>query len=477
MKTRSQGWAVLPYNIKKIRDRYLVATQWGGWSDLDDREFRSLHTLSLDGDKTLLSKLRKNRIVVDEKNLEDFLNESRRLKTSLFYDVGLHIAVVTERCNFACQYCQTKKIAKPRDMDLKTATRVLAFIFACQNRAVRLEFQGGEPLLNWPVVEFLVKHCRRQNKLEKKDLTISLVSNLSLLDDSKLNFLIKNDVEFCTSLDGPARIHDANRMFSKGGGTHEATTRGIEKIKAAYRKQGIKKHVGALPTVTRRVLPFHKELIDEYVRLGLSSIHLRDLNKLGFAEKNWAAIGYTPQEFISFWKASVDYIISLNKTGTFFIEESVLFLLKKILRKEDPLYVDLDSPCGAGRSQLAYAPNGDAYTCDEARMIGDDTFKLGNILRSSFQDVMKHENLFYTSQASLLNLSDYNSPFCAWSGTCPVLNLHSQRNPIVKIRETSKHIITTAKLDYLFEKIMFDKAALEIFHNWLNLKETVHEKK
>jgi uncharacterized protein len=154
-----------------------------------------------------------------------------------------------------------------------------------------------------------------------------------------------------------------------------------------------------------------------------------------------------------------------------------MILLKKILLKKDPAYVDLDSPCGAGRGQLAYAPNGDVYTCDEARMIGNELFKLGNMRNEKYEDLVKHENLFYTSQASLLNLWDYNSPYAAWSGTCPVVNFILQGSPVVKIHETPKQIINNFKFDYLFDKIFFDRTALTIFRSWLKHKEPNHEKK
>lgn len=468
MEKKLKKWALLPYNVSRIREHYLLTTPWGGWTVLDKDDFKRVNRMSFDEDSGLFKTLKKSRFLLEENSLNRIVEDFCQLRAGLFYDTGLHIAVVTDNCNFNCLYCQTKKTDKYTNMDLKVATKVIAYLFSSTNPNARLEFQGGEPLLNWQAVKFLVEYSRKQNKIEKKNLAISLVSNLSLLDKEKLDFLLKHDVEFCTSLDGPQELHDKNRIFKNGSGTYAVVVQQIKILQEEYKKRGINKKIGALPTITRQSLGYAKEIIDEYVKLGLDTIHLRPTNKLGQAEKNWDRIGYSAEEFNNFWRESLDYILELNRKGIDIKEMMVVSMLKKILKKEDPLYVDLDSPCGAARSQLAYAPNGDVYTCDEARMIGSDTFKLGNMLRDKYQDAMKNQNLFYTSEASLLNLWDYNSAFCIWSGTCPVMNFYQQNNPVVKITQTPKHKIHNFQFNYIFEKIIYDKEAYKIFKNWVN---------
>ena len=58
----------------------------------------------------------------------------------------------------------------------------------CATDSVTLEFQGGEPLLNWPVVKFLTEHARKFNTLGK-NLNIVLVTNMLLMDEEKMRFL------------------------------------------------------------------------------------------------------------------------------------------------------------------------------------------------------------------------------------------------------------------------------------------------
>ena len=49
-------------------------------------------------------------------------------------------------------------------------------------------------------------------------------------------------------------------------------------------------------------MPVPKEIVDEYLKLGFSSISLRSLTPLGCALKRWKEIGYTPMEFLTFYR-------------------------------------------------------------------------------------------------------------------------------------------------------------------------------
>ena len=148
---KQRKWAILPFNVKQIRDRFLISSPWGGWLALDAGDFRKLNSLNLDRQTSLFKRLRNNRIILDENNIQKLTDEYRQLHANLFYDTGLHIAVVTDNCNFACSYCQSKKTKSRLNMDLEVATKLLGCLFAVNNPSVRLEFQGGEPLLNWRI--------------------------------------------------------------------------------------------------------------------------------------------------------------------------------------------------------------------------------------------------------------------------------------------------------------------------------------
>jgi sulfatase maturation enzyme AslB (radical SAM superfamily) len=56
-------------------------------------------------------------------------------------------------------------------------------------------------LVNWPIVKYIIEYAEVKAFHLKKNLTFALVSNLSLMDEDKLDYLIKHNVHISTSLD------------------------------------------------------------------------------------------------------------------------------------------------------------------------------------------------------------------------------------------------------------------------------------
>jgi His-Xaa-Ser system radical SAM maturase HxsB len=467
LQDSKKDWALLPYNLGKVGDKYLMVSILGGWDLISQDEYKKVSSLNLKKGTNVFKRLKDKGLIIESNvDLDCCIDDYRCSNLNLFVDIGLHIVVLTNRCNLRCDYCQTNN-KRQNDMSKEVASKVLEIVHSQKTPNLTIEFQGGEPLLNWDTLRFIVDHTQKYNMTDRK-IRIALVSNFTLMDEEKFKFLIDNGVNLCTSLDGPKRVHDKNRKTLDGSSSYDKVIYWIDRIKKEYRKRNIKnKSIGLLPTITKHSLPFYKDVIDEYVKLGQASIALRSTNRLGLAKKKWAKIGYSTDEFINFWEKSMDYILELNKKGVFLYERIAYILLRKILKKEDPGYVDLCSPCGAGRSVLSYSPEGGVYTCDEARMIEEDLFKLGNVLKNSRDEIFESPVLMQTCQASLLNIWDYASPYAGWAGTCPVLNYVEQGSPVVKIAQSSFYNIQKAQIEYLFRKISKGGEDLEIFRKWV----------
>ena len=453
-------FAILPFNSSRVKDKYLLSNQLGAWDFLDKKEFREFSSYSLKKGSALYERLYGKGLVADSNNIERLFNEYRSLNANLFLDTSLHIAVVTTRCNLRCRYCQSNTL-KPQDMDSEVATRVLKYLFDVRNMNITLEFQGGEPLLNWKTLSFLIEHARKFN-VTGKDLRIALVSNLTLLDEAKIKFLLKHDVEICGSLDGPKAVHDKNRVLSNGKGTYDLVVKNVRKIQKEFKRK-----INLLPTITSFSLPYYKEIIDEYVSLGQDEICLRPVNKLGIACVNWPNLGYTAEEFNDFYDKAMDYIFALNKKGVLIKERMARVISEKIFNKKDPGYVELMNPCGSGRSTIVYMPDGSCFPCDEARMLGEEMFKLGNILKENYEELMKKDNLLHLIQSSLTNLWDYNNVYSPWLGTCPVVNYALQKNIVPKVSCSPLHKINNFQFRYIFEKILENKGNENILRGWI----------
>jgi His-Xaa-Ser system radical SAM maturase HxsB len=378
----------------------------------------------------------------------------------LFNDTSLHIAVVTTKCNLSCSYCQTKT-PSPQDMTAEVALRILTYLYDVKNPKVTLEFQGGEPLLNWPVVRMMIETARKSNTVGK-ELKIALVSNLMLLDDEKMKVLAKNNVQVCSSLDGPQDIHDANRRDLGGDGTYRKV---IAKVRQFEQKYGQK--INFLPTITKRSLSRGTDIVDEYVRRQQSEICLRPVNNMGSACCAWGDLGYEPEDFCKFYARAMDHILSLNQQGVNITERTARVILTKVLTGLDPGFVDMMNPCGAGRATMAYMPDGSCYPCDEARMLNEDMFRLGNILEEKYEDMIKKDNLLQLLHSSCSDLWHYTSAFSPWMGFCPVVNYALQRNVVPRVACSPAQKIQEFQFRYVFDKILEGGITLDIFKSWV----------
>lgn len=368
---------------------------------------------------------------------EEFPSELKHYMSSsgAFYGPSLHILVITLACNHACVYCRVAPVSEREQgtaMSVETAHKSIDMAFNTPSDCLTFEFQGGEALLNWHVLKGAVLYAKEKNRKYNKDLRIAVVTNFSLMDEEKFNFLRSEGVSVCTSLDGPAALHNKNRCFGVCGGYDKAVywlNRFLESARAGMPDS----LPSALMTTTRFSLPLAEQIVDEYNNLGLGGIFIRPLSPIGHAGAVWNKIGYTPIEYKIFYARALKYILKINAAGKKFVERNAALFARKLFCFENPNYLDLKSPCGAATGQLAYNWNGDIYTCDEGRMLGagdDFTFRLGNVYDSSWKSLFLAKPAMHCALASCLEAQPYCSrcafkPFC---GVCPVHNKAAQGN-------------------------------------------------
>lgn len=467
--------------FRKLKDRYLLTNDWGLRAILSPRDFERFLGGTLEAQEPLWKDLQAKGFIRDHIDFAGLAKAYRQANAFLWQGPSLNILVVTLRCNHKCLYCHSSAVNPSRadaDMSLETAQAAVDLIFKNPNPHLAIEFQGGEPLLNWPVVEFVIGYARKKNETEKRKLLISLVSNMSLMDERKLNFLLDHEVSLCTSLDGPRDLHEKNRPFVAGA-SHAHVERWITELTRRHKEErSPKKRIfkpSALMTTTKFSLPRVREIIDEYVRLGLDDIFLRPLSPIGYAKKTWPKIGYSAFEFLEFYRQGVDYLLELNLRGVDMPERTAVILLTKILRGKDPGFVDLRSPCGAAVGQLAFNYDGAVYTCDEGRMVaqqGDDLFKVGRVGQNTFQELVSSPACRVLCAASNMD----GAPACSrcaykpYCGLCPVHNYEAQGSIWGRMPAGDYCAVHMGLFDYLFERLENPEYE-RIFKSWTNPRE------
>jgi len=463
------------FRFRKLNEKYLLTNEIGEYYFLGPLEFDLFLTDRLEFVHPDLYLELQNKGFIREKL--DFDGLSRRYASKngfLFQGTSLHIVVVTLRCDHKCIYCQAGSSSiktKDLDMDKVTAEKVVDRIFESPGRDITIEFQGGEPLINFDIIKFIVKYALGKNKKAKKNLMFTIVTNFTFMNKRILEFLIKNNIHICSSLDGSEAIHNKHRMTLGRKNSYRNTVKWIKILKKEYKSAKISYRPAALTTITRFSLSYSKEIINEYVNLGLEDIHLRPVTPFGSSLKIWQRINYTAEEFIDFYVQALNYIIDLNIEGKFFCERMAKIFLIKILTDNDPNFLDIRSPCGAGIGQLAYNFNGDVFTCDEGRMLGragDDSFRLGNVKDNCYKEMMNNPTVKTMCIASCLD----NLPGCShcayktYCGVCPLYNYSLNGNIFAKSTFLCK--IYTGILDYLFTKLQEEKIKT-IFCRWVGI--------
>lgn len=466
---------LLPFRFREIAGKVLLTNDAGEYVWLEPDQFGDLLAGTLSADSPARAALDRCNILRTEGAESRLMGRVRRRSEHLFHGPSLHILILTLRCNQACVYCHASRrpvSSTGCDMSRETAAKVLDVVFSSPARDLTIEFQGGEPTLNFDVLRFVVEEACRRNQVEGRNLYFSLVSNLGTLDDDQIAFLVDAGVMVCTSIDGPVELHDRNRKFPGHSAYREAIGT-IGKFDRAYRERGLDPeiaYVNALATISRSSLAHPRELVDEYVRLGHKVIHLRPLNPFGMGLRVWGREGYTADEFLDFYRKALGYIIALNQQGTEMMEKMASIMLMRILTEQDPNYMDLRSPCGAGIGQMAYNHDGSVYTCDEGRMVGamgDDLFCMGDVHRDSYQDIIRHPTLRSLCVASCLECL----PGCAdcayapYCGVCPVYNYVIEGDLVARCPANDRCRIQKGILDYLFERLL-EPGMSDLLQRW-----------
>jgi His-Xaa-Ser system radical SAM maturase HxsB len=459
------------FNFKKMGREVLITNDAGQYLFLEAREFQQLVTGAIQENSELFRKLAEKWFITDSSEeifCSQLKDKLRRAKNHLLTATGLFIFVVTSGCNLNCVYCQARsgQTKQRLDMDLETARRGVDIALASPGQYLTIEFQGGEPLLNFPAVKEIIEYCNLKNT-NGKIINYSMVSNLLLLDEEMWLFLTGAGVSLSTSLDGAEGCHNRNRPDNRGEGTFAAVREKIAWIKS---RGG---NLNAIQTTTRQALSSPKQLVDAYLDAGLDYLFIRPLTPLGVARETWSDIGYSAEEFVAFYKECLDCLIDLNKEGIRFREGHAMIWLQKILHGFQVNYMELRSPCGASTGQMAFYCDGNAYTCDEGRMLAEmenRAFLLGSLKNCSYSDLVNSGVAKITCSASILEALPgccdcVYQPYC---GACPVISLATEGNIFPKSAGSYRCKLYSGMLDAIFRILQRnDLKEVEILKSWV----------
>ncbi|WFU06742.1 His-Xaa-Ser system radical SAM maturase HxsB (plasmid) [Rhizobium sp. CB3171] len=382
---------VFPLKFKPFGAGYLFADDAGGYFKADVRFLNRYATgklMAVDRDF-----LEANGHAFNEIGDPAYMGFAYRWAQRLHRPQELNyvILVPTLRCNLACAYCQVSRVNESTlgfDWTDETLERVLRFLDAMTSASVKIEFQGGEPLLRLDLLEKVRAFARRKFQ----EVSFTVCTNLQSVSEEAWDFLDAPDVFVSTSLDGELSTHERQRTAN----AHD-TQQFVSNLSYAIERLGQGK-VSALPTLDINKLPSASEIINTFGRFGFRSIFLRPVNHQGFARKRFQTTGLE-DKWSAYHADFIDALIEHNWTAAQPVEEFYFtHCLRRVLRGGHNQHVDLRNPNILGRDYIVIDYDGTFYPTDEARMVtrvGQVDLSIGDLwngIDQSKLDVLNEES-------------------------------------------------------------------------------------
>lgn len=470
-ENRERQWELLPFRFAVLDDERVVVTNMVGEHVVLDRcELEAVVQGTGPSERTLAA-LRSRHMIREQGEtlpLELLASKLALRKRRLAELTALHMFVVSLRCEHTCRYCQVSRQATSSrgdfDMTEETADAALAHVFRSPSRQIKIEVQGGEPLLNFGLVRWIVERAEELNRSEGRDLAFVITTNLALVDDEILDFCADHRIAISTSIDGPQELHDHNRR-RPGQNSWEVAVDGLRKAVARLGAE----NVSALMTTTEASLDRPEDIVDTYVELGLRSIFFRPISPYGFARRKRGGAGYDANRWLEFYRRGLARVIELNRQGIPITEVYAAIVARKMLTDDDPGYVDLTSPAGMGIGGIVYNYNGDVYASDESRMLaemGDQTFRLGTV-HDDYRTLIMSDALLGPLWSSF-TLAVPKCDLCAfepWCGADPVFH-HTTAGDVVGHKTFSAFCTRNTGIFMYLLELQDDQFARDLLQKW-----------
>ena len=276
-----------------------------------------------------------------------------------------------DNCNLRCRYCFVEQGRPHREETLMSETvgkAAIDFLVAASGprRHLEIDFFGGEPLLNWPVVREIAAYARKLGASRGKTFGFTVTTNGVLLTPQVASYLEQEGFAAVLSLDGRPAIHDRMRKTAAGDGSYETVLPRIRDYALAEPRGGC--YIRG--TYTRFNLDFCRD-VEHLYSLGFRHISMEPV--VAPPGQDYALREEDLPRLEEEYERLVDFYLHCREAG-----DPFTFFHFEIDLERGPCLPKRLSGCGAGREYLAVTAAGEIYPCHQ--LAGRKELKLGHVL-------------------------------------------------------------------------------------------------
>lgn len=287
---------------------------------------------------------------------------------------------VTHACNLACRYCygcteNGRSQTGPRTLYGGTAAHMpesialegvdLLLRESARRKEVGITFFGGEPFLNLPLLERTAAYAKDAAAHTGKKLSLSVVTNGTLLNNDALRFVKAHNVSVQISIDGPPELHDNNRPFPDGRPTYDLVMQGVRRLARAR-----KRRIPARVTASRN--GFDNPAVFEHLAgLGFGSVHIEPA--LGDSGDGTCLRAADIGEYLRQEEDVAARFLAHIRAGRYLNYHGLVRFIRdtRVVHQRRQYY------CGAGRGLVCVSNDGDLYPCH--RFLGKKDYVIGTV--------------------------------------------------------------------------------------------------
>lgn len=316
--------------------------------------------------------------------------------------IELHVAHV---CNLGCKYC----FAGQGDygtswglMEPEMAFRAVDMLVAQAqpNEPLTVVFFGGEPLVNYDVIDKTIEYI--SETYSDREFSYSITTNGTLVDERFSKLVRSNKFAVMVSMDGVGMTQDKLRPYKDGRGSSKDIERNVRQV------------MKGIPVSVRSTITHENTKVFE-----LAS----QLEQIGFRKVRCSPV------------STDDVNLKLSAADMCIIKEELVKLaddyVERKKRNEPHKFYGFDDAmmqieqgrttqygCGAGRRFVAVTPEGDIYPCH--RYVGMDAYKMGDIqggIQPSCKNRYWDETVSKREDCGACWLRNYCGGGCIWEAS------------------------------------------------------------